>query len=244
MTTRCGSAAVVGLNEALLAKAAEAKVLRTTRIRADTTVVPANVAYPTDSGLLATAVRRISVTAKRIQAAGGAVGTRVRDRSRAAGQRAHAVAAKLRSRSALGRDEATAAVPRSTGELAALAEVAARDAQRLLINGRRAIRRARARAAELRARGGRDAAAGRRRGRLVRAVNDLAALLPRPARSPRRPASGWPVSFLTVRPGGSACTTVRPVRSPRAAWVNRSSSVTKPRSATTTTGSCVTTRSR
>ena len=53
LTTRCGSAAVDGLNEALLAKAAEAKVLRTNRVRADTTVVPANVCYPTDSGLLA-----------------------------------------------------------------------------------------------------------------------------------------------------------------------------------------------
>ena len=51
LTTRCGSAAVDGLNEALLAKAAEAKLLRTNRVRADTTVVPANVAYPTDSGL-------------------------------------------------------------------------------------------------------------------------------------------------------------------------------------------------
>ena len=55
---------------------------------------------------------------RRIQAAGGAVRTRVRDRSRAAGKRAHAVAAKLRSRAALGRDEATAAVLKSTGELA------------------------------------------------------------------------------------------------------------------------------
>ena len=43
LTTRCGSAAVDGLNEALLAKAAEAKLLRTNRIRVDTTVVPANV---------------------------------------------------------------------------------------------------------------------------------------------------------------------------------------------------------
>ena len=32
-------------------KAAEAKLLRCTRVRADTTVVEANVAYPTDSGL-------------------------------------------------------------------------------------------------------------------------------------------------------------------------------------------------
>ena len=50
LTTRCGSAAVDGLNEALLAKAAEAKVLRTNRVRADTTVVPANVCVPDGFG--------------------------------------------------------------------------------------------------------------------------------------------------------------------------------------------------
>src|SRR4051794_40187205 len=82
LTTRCGSVAVDGLNEALLAKAVQAKVLRTTKIRVDTTVVPANVAYPTDSGLLARAVKRIATAAHRIQAAGGAARTRLRDRSR------------------------------------------------------------------------------------------------------------------------------------------------------------------
>src|SRR5688500_19467868 len=89
LTTRCGTAAVDGCNEALLAKAAEAKLLRTARLRADTTVVPADVAYPTDSGLLAKAVRRIAATGRRIQAAGGATRTRLRDRSRSAGRRAH-----------------------------------------------------------------------------------------------------------------------------------------------------------
>src|SRR5512132_4583313 len=69
LTTRCGSAAVDGLNEALLAKAAEAKLLRCTRVRVDTTVVPSNVAYPTDAGLLAKAVGRIAATGRRIRAA-------------------------------------------------------------------------------------------------------------------------------------------------------------------------------
>src|SRR5271157_4517251 len=115
LSTRCGSAAVAGLNEALLAKAAEAKLLRTSRVRADTTVVPANVAYPTDSGLLAKAIRRIAGTGQRIQAAGGAVRTRVRDRSRAAGKRAHSIAAKLRSRSQLGRDQVKDRVLAKTG---------------------------------------------------------------------------------------------------------------------------------
>ena len=71
---------------ALLTKAAEAKVLRTSRVRADTTVVPANVCYPTDSGLLAKAIRRIGPAGQRIHNAGGAVRTRLGDRSRAGRQ--------------------------------------------------------------------------------------------------------------------------------------------------------------
>jgi len=177
LTTRCGTAAVDGCNEALLAKAAEAKLLRTSRLRADTTVVPANVAYPTDSGLLAKAVRRIAVTGRRVQAAGGATRTRLRDRSRSAGKRAHGIAAKLRLRGAVGRDEAQHTVQRITGELAGLAERAAADAQRLLTNARRALRRAQLNSEQLSAAGGRDPAAGRRRGRLRRAVNDLTDLL-------------------------------------------------------------------
>jgi transposase, IS5 family len=175
LTTRCGSAAVEGLNEALLAKAAEAKLLRTNRVRVDTTVVAANVSYPTDSGLLAKAIRRIAATCKRVQAVGGARRTKLRDRSRAAGRRAHGIAAKLRTRS--GREEAQAVVQRVTGELAELAATAATDAQRLLINAKRALRRAQANAAKLRERGIGDAVCGRRRGRLARAVADLTKLL-------------------------------------------------------------------
>ena len=177
LTTRCGSTAVEGLNEALLAKAVEAKVLRTGRVRADTTVVPANVCYPTDSGLLAKAIRRIGSTGRRIRAAGGAVRTTLRDRSRAAGKRAHAIAAKLRSRSQLGRDQVKDRVLSMTGELADLAQATVGDAHRLLGNARRALRRAQAKATALAEAGMRDPAAGRRRGRLARAVNDLSDLL-------------------------------------------------------------------
>lgn len=177
LTTRCGSVAVQGLNEALLAKSAEAKLLRTNRVRVDTTVVPSNVAYPTDSGLLAKAIGRIAATTRRIQSAGGAVRTKVRNRSRAAGRRAHQIGFKLRSRSAAGRDEALAAVRRTTGELADLAETAVRDAERLVANAERALRRARAKAQTDRANGESNPAAGRRRGRLARAVEDLADLL-------------------------------------------------------------------
>lgn len=177
LTKRCGPAAVAACNEALLAKAAEAKLLRTDKVRADTTVVPADVSYPTDSGLLAKAVKRISTTGKRIQAAGGATRTHLRDRSAAAGKRAHGIAAKLRLRTAAGKEEAQATVRRITGELADLAEKAAADAEKLLVNARRALSRAKAKAKTLADVGVKDAAAGRRRGRLRRAVNDLTELL-------------------------------------------------------------------
>jgi IS5 family transposase len=65
----------------------------------------------------------------------------------------------------------------ATGELAGLAERAAAEARQLLAGARHALRRARATAAALAAAGLTDAAAGRRRGRLHRAVSDLAKLL-------------------------------------------------------------------
>jgi len=48
ITTRCGDAAVTGLNQALLAKAVDAKLVKTDKVRADTTVVEADVSYPTN----------------------------------------------------------------------------------------------------------------------------------------------------------------------------------------------------
>ena len=46
LTTRCGEGAVAGLNEALLAKAAGQKLLRTARVRADTTVIAGERGLP------------------------------------------------------------------------------------------------------------------------------------------------------------------------------------------------------
>src|SRR5258707_10826229 len=118
MPSRCGEAVVTGLNEALLVKAAAATLLRTDKVRADTTVVEAAVAYPTDSGLLAKAIGTMARTVARVKAAGGATRTRARDRRRWAGRRARSIAAKLRLRGEQNRDQAQAAVRRITGELA------------------------------------------------------------------------------------------------------------------------------
>ena len=164
LTSRCGEGAVAGLNEALWAKAAAAKLLRTVRVRADTTVISANVACPTDSGLLAKAVGKLVRTAGRVQAAGGATGTAMTDRRRAAARRVRQIAAKLRTRSKLGREESTQAILRVTGELADLADKATAQAAAVLRNGRRAAPRA---------------LSGRVRGRLQRALDELAVIIER-----------------------------------------------------------------
>ncbi|MCA1698525.1 MAG: ISNCY family transposase [Actinobacteria bacterium] len=161
ITTRCGDAAVEGLNEALLAKAAEGKLLRTDRVRADTTVVEAEVAYPTDSGLLAKAVNKIARTVVRVKAAGGAARTVSRDRRRAASRRAREISSKLKLRSAQGKDEAQQAVRRITGELAELARAAMRDAIAVVRNGKRALPKA----------------SGHVKGRLRRALDELSSTL-------------------------------------------------------------------
>ena len=166
ITTRCGDDAVAGLNEALLARAAAEKLLRTDKVRADTTVVEAAVAYPTDSGLLAKAIGTIARTVVRIKAAGGATRTRARDRRRSAGRRARSIAAKLKLRGQQQRDQAQAAVRRITGELAGIAEAAMAEAATVLRNAKRALR----------------TASGARKGRLHRAINDLDTLMGRTQR--------------------------------------------------------------
>jgi IS5 family transposase len=105
ITSRYGEAAVVGPNETLRAKAVEAKVLRTNRLRADATVIPADVAYPTDSGLLAKAVGTLARTVRRVTATGAASRTYVGDRRRAAARRVRQIAGKLGSRGKAGPGE-------------------------------------------------------------------------------------------------------------------------------------------
>jgi transposase, IS5 family len=183
ITTRCGEEAVAGLNEALLVKAAGAKLLRLGKVRADTTVVAANVAYPSDAGLLGRAVVKMGRLVRRVKAADGASRTAFRDRSRAAGRRARALASTLRRRLAAAGEEPQAAVARITLQLAGLTAAAAREAARVARNARRALR----------------SAAGRRAGRLRRALAELTTLLARSQRVIAQTRS----RFAGVMPAGA-----------------------------------------
>ena len=144
LNSRCGSAAVDGLNEALLAKAAEAEVIahqpdtcryhgvarRTWRIQ------PIRGCWPRRfAGSLrpASGFRPpVAQVAPRCATARGQPG----------GERTRSQPS-CRTRSAAGRGEAQATVQRVTGELAELA-AAADQAQLLLHNAKQALRRGRA----------------------------------------------------------------------------------------------------
>jgi IS5 family transposase len=137
ITTRCGPGAVEGLNEALLAKASAARLVKTNRVRADTTVVEANVAYPTDSGLLARGVARMAKSIGQIKAAGLAMRTATRDRTRAVHRRARDIAANLRRRTEEAKDEVRAI----NHDLVGIAERAVAEARAVVRNARRSLAR-------------------------------------------------------------------------------------------------------
>jgi IS5 family transposase len=134
---RCGENAIAALNEALLAKAAENKVLKLDAVRADTTVLPANVAYPTDSGLLARGVAKMAASVNKLKGLGLAARTTTRDRTRSVRRRAHDIGAWLRRRN----DDAKEEVRVIIGELADIATLAAAEARAVAVNARRTLAR-------------------------------------------------------------------------------------------------------
>jgi IS5 family transposase len=143
ITTRCGTAAIEGPNRELVAVAAETGALDLEWLRLDTTVVPADIRYPTDSGLLTRAITKMAVLVGRLQAAGYAPRTGFDDRTadaRTADARtaAHRIGVRLRRRS----DDAKAEVLVITGELADLADTCCDQAKRVLTNARRGPDRA------------------------------------------------------------------------------------------------------
>lgn len=70
ITSRCGPGRVDELNKGLLAKAAESKLVGLDRLWADSSVAEANVAYPTDGGLLAKGVVTLGTRVAALRAAG------------------------------------------------------------------------------------------------------------------------------------------------------------------------------
>ena len=136
ITTRCGTQAITELNDALLAKALGAKVLKTNKVRADSTVVEANVAYPSDSSLLAKGVVKMTKTARKLQVLGFATRTKTADRTRSVLGRARSINANLNRRS----DDRLTEVRRINSELVVIARRVAREVDTVVTNAKRKLR--------------------------------------------------------------------------------------------------------
>ena len=126
LTARLGPDLVDELNRLLLTAANERTPLAIDRVRVDTTVVEANIKYPTDSGLLTKAISRIAVQLTRVNTAGLPVV--FVDRTTQARAFQHSIGAWLRRRS----DEAKTEVLAITGLLADLAELSVTEAMKAL----------------------------------------------------------------------------------------------------------------
>jgi IS5 family transposase len=136
LTKRCGPETIDDLNTTLLRAAVERRVLRSRRLRVDTTATEADVRYPTDSGLGAHAVSRLSRGVGRIKSAGLAARTRFRDRRRSAGKIIRKVSHALSGRP----KDRRAAVDKLTGEVHRVVKATLREAERVLRNARRGLR--------------------------------------------------------------------------------------------------------
>ena len=93
------------MHQRVVAIAREKKIVQGRRLRVDTTVVETDIHYPTDSSLLGDAVRVLTRTMKRIAHLAGAVGDKLRDRTRSVRYRVIEIGRASRSRSEQGKQK-------------------------------------------------------------------------------------------------------------------------------------------
>jgi IS5 family transposase len=127
LTRRIGAATVSEMTRALIVKATREKRFRPRAVRIDSTVIEADVKYPTDAGLASSGVRVLAREGRKLAKLVREKRARVRDRSRAMGHKLRAITRTIRRRSG----EAKAEVLKLTGETGELLERSVKEARRL-----------------------------------------------------------------------------------------------------------------
>ncbi|MCY0879658.1 MAG: transposase, partial [Firmicutes bacterium] len=95
---RIGPEGIRALNAAVVARLRTDKVVRGRRFRPESTVIEANIHYPTDAGLIADGIRRVTRQARRLQQALGLTAGTIRDRTRSVKKHVLRIAKVLRHR--------------------------------------------------------------------------------------------------------------------------------------------------
>ncbi|MGH2886250.1 MAG: transposase, partial [Solirubrobacteraceae bacterium] len=127
LTRRIGAETVSEMTRALIILATREKRFRPRAVRIDSTVIEADVKYPTDAGLASSGVRVLAREARKLAKLVKEKQARVRDRTRAMGHKLRAITRTIRRRSG----EAKAEVLKLTGETGELLERSVAEARRL-----------------------------------------------------------------------------------------------------------------
>ncbi len=136
LTRRLGAEVVHEITRALIQKARRQKRFRPRAARIDSTVVEADIRYPTDAGLACDGVRALAREARKLAVKIGEKRTAVRDRSRSMGRKLRALTRSIRRRSG----EAKAEVLKLTEETGQLLEQSIKEARKLTATARRRAR--------------------------------------------------------------------------------------------------------
>src|SRR6516164_903517 len=136
LTRRLGAGVVNEITRVVIAKARREKRFRPRAARIDSTVVEADVRYPTDSGLALDSARVLAREARKLLAKVGRDAGQVRDRSRGIGRRVRAMSRTLGRRTG----ERKRQVLEFTAQAGKLVERSIREAKRLVTVARRRAR--------------------------------------------------------------------------------------------------------
>jgi transposase, IS5 family len=136
LTRRIGAETVAEMTRALIVKATREKRFRPRAVRIDSTVIEADVKYPTDAGLASSGVHVLAGEGRKLAKLIGEKKARVRDRSRAMGHKLRTITRTVRRRSG----EAKQEVLKLTGKTGELLERSIREARRLAQVARRKAR--------------------------------------------------------------------------------------------------------
>jgi IS5 family transposase len=136
LTRRLGPEVVAELTRAVIAKARRESRFRARAARCDSTVVEADIRWPSDAGLALDGVRALAREGRRAAALAGRGARRIQDRSRAAAKRLRLIGRTVARRTGA----AKATVLRLTGEAGELLRRSVREARALASQARERAR--------------------------------------------------------------------------------------------------------
>ncbi|MCA1701342.1 MAG: transposase, partial [Actinobacteria bacterium] len=136
LTRRIGPETVNDMTRALISAAVRERRFVGRAVRIDSTVIEADIKYPTDAGLASHGVRSLAREGRKLASKIGAAKTTVRDRSRSMGHKLRAISRTIRRRSGEAKAEVLA-LTEQTGELLGQS---IKEARRLAATARRKAR--------------------------------------------------------------------------------------------------------